>query len=109
MVVISSQFSGLTKIAFGPPISGIDDVLLVMTGVPHAIASNKGMPKLSRSDVYKNAKALLKISDRDRVVIMKRYVDGLSQSEIAAFLNISQAQVSRIESNAINVIKKLIL
>lgn len=53
--------------------------------------------------------ALLKISDRDRVVIMKRYVDGLSQSEIAAFLNISQAQVSRIESNAINVIKKLIL
>jgi len=53
--------------------------------------------------------ALNKISNRDRVVILKRYVDGLSQSEIADYLNISQAQVSRIESNAINVIKKLIL
>ncbi len=53
--------------------------------------------------------ALLKLEDRDRIVIVKRYVDGLNQSEIADFLNISQAQVSRIESNAINVIKKLIL
>jgi RNA polymerase sporulation-specific sigma factor len=53
--------------------------------------------------------ALLKINERDRVVIIKRYVDGLSQSEIASRLNISQAQVSRIESNAIDVIKKLIL
>ncbi len=53
--------------------------------------------------------ALSKIKDRDRIVILKRYVDGLSQSEIADYLNISQAQVSRIENNAIDVIKKLIL
>ena len=53
--------------------------------------------------------ALLKISKRDRLVILKRYVDGLSQSEIAASLNISQAQVSRIESSTLDVIKKLIL
>ncbi len=53
--------------------------------------------------------ALSKIKERDRVVILKRYVDGLSQSEIADYLKISQAQVSRIENNAIDVIKKLIL
>ena len=53
--------------------------------------------------------ALLKISDRDRLIILKRYVDGLSQSEIASSLNISQAQVSRIESSTLDVIKKLIL
>ena len=53
--------------------------------------------------------ALLKINNRDRIVILKRYVDGLSQNEIAEELNISQAQVSRIESNAIKVIKKLIV
>ncbi len=53
--------------------------------------------------------ALSKIKDREKLVIMKRYVDGLSQSEIASILNISQAQVSRIENNALNSIKKLIL
>ena len=53
--------------------------------------------------------ALSKIKDREKTVIMKRYIDGLSQSEIASMLNISQAQVSRIENNALDSIKKLIL
>lgn len=53
--------------------------------------------------------ALSKIKDKEKNVITKRYVEGLSQSEIASLLNISQAQVSRIENSAINSIKKLIL
>ena len=35
--------------------------LVVMTGVPHAIASNRGMPKLSLRDVYRKANAPLYI------------------------------------------------
>ena len=53
--------------------------------------------------------ALSKINERERIVITKRYFDGLSQAEIASILNISQAQVSRIENSALNSIKKLIL
>lgn len=53
--------------------------------------------------------ALLKIKERERIIITKRYLIGLSQSEIAQELNISQAQVSRIENSALNSIKKLIL
>ena len=53
--------------------------------------------------------ALSKIKDREKQIIIKRYLDGLSQSEIAEQLNISQAQVSRIENSALNSIKKLIL
>lgn len=53
--------------------------------------------------------ALSKINDRERTIIIKRYLNGLSQSEIANELNISQAQVSRIESGALKSIKKLIL
>jgi RNA polymerase sporulation-specific sigma factor len=53
--------------------------------------------------------ALGKIKDRERLVIVKRYLNGLSQSEIAEQLNISQAQVSRIENSAINSIKKLVI
>ena len=53
--------------------------------------------------------ALSKINDRERKIITERYLKGLSQVEIAKELNISQAQVSRIESSALNSIKKLIL
>lgn len=53
--------------------------------------------------------ALSKIKKRDRLVIEKRYIDGLSQAEIAQELSISQAQVSRIENSAIDSVKKLIL
>lgn len=53
--------------------------------------------------------AILKLKDRERSVLLKRYVEGLSQSEIASVLNISQAQVSRIESSALNNVRKHIL
>lgn len=53
--------------------------------------------------------ALSKLKDRERLVIQKRYFDGYSQAEIASILHISQAQVSRIESSALNSVKKLIL
>lgn len=53
--------------------------------------------------------AISKLNDRDREIIEKRYYDGFSQSEIAMLYNISQAQVSRIESSTLASIKKLIL
>lgn len=40
-------------------------------------------------------------------IIQKRYYDGLTQFEIAQELSISQAQVSRMEKNAIEELKKL--
>ncbi len=53
--------------------------------------------------------AMSKMKDREKIIITKRYIDGLSQAEIAEELSISQAQVSRIENNALNSVKKLIL
>jgi RNA polymerase sporulation-specific sigma factor len=53
--------------------------------------------------------ALNKIKERDRLIIQKRYFEGYSQAEIASLLSISQAQVSRIENNALNSVKKLIM
>lgn len=54
-------------------------------------------------------KALNKIKTREKEVLLKRYIIGESQSEIAAYYGISQAQVSRIESSAINNVKRLIM
>ncbi len=53
-------------------------------------------------------KALRKIESRERNILMQRFVIGQTQSEIANSLNISQAQVSRIEKNAIAKVRKLI-
>ena len=61
------------------------------------------------NDLLALKEALLKIKDREKTVLTKRYVDGLSQAEIANILSISQAQVSRIENSALNSIKKLIM
>lgn len=53
-------------------------------------------------------KALKQIKERERYVLISRYIIGKTQMEIAQGLNISQAQVSRIEKTAISNIKKLI-
>ena len=46
-------------------------------------------------------KALMKLRERERKILLERYIVGKTQMEIAQKLNISQAQVSRIEKNAI--------
>ena len=53
-------------------------------------------------------KALKQIKKRERDILVSRYIIGKTQMEIAKSLDISQAQVSRIEKNAINNVKRLI-
>lgn len=53
-------------------------------------------------------RALQKIKDRERSILTDRYIVGKTQTEIAEELGVSQAQVSRIEKNAINNVKRLI-
>ena len=51
-------------------------------------------------------KAILDLSKREQLILDKRYVIGKTQMEIANELGISQAQVSRLEKNAIKTLKK---
>lgn len=53
-------------------------------------------------------KAINMISEREKNILLERFMIGKTQTEIANKLNISQAQVSRIEKNAINHVKRLI-
>lgn len=46
------------------------------------------------------------LSDRERHILALRFYDGRTQMEVAAEVGISQAQVSRLEKNAINAMKK---
>lgn len=53
-------------------------------------------------------KAMLNLKERDRQILEERFIIGKTQMEIAAELGISQAQISRIEKNAIKTLKKSI-
>ena len=56
--------------------------------------------KLATSD------AINYLSDREQLILNERYIMGKTQMEIAKDMDISQAQVSRLEKNAIKQLKK---
>ena len=50
--------------------------------------------------------AMSRLSARERLILALRYSDGKTQMEVSGEIGISQAQVSRLEKNAIKSIKK---
>ncbi len=50
--------------------------------------------------------ALDRLNERERKILMLRYFEGKTQTEISREVGISQAQVSRLEKNAIGCIRK---
>ena len=58
------------------------------------------LEKLALSD------AIARLGEREKRILALRFYDGKTQMEVANEINISQAQVSRLEKNAINQIKK---
>ena len=50
--------------------------------------------------------AIMELPDRERLLLLLRFYRGKTQSEVAQILNVSQVQVSRIESRVIEMLKK---
>ena len=65
---------------------------------------DKKQDDVSNKLALKNA--INNLSKRERKILNSRYIIGKTQMEISSELGISQAQVSRIESNAIKTLKK---
>ncbi len=53
--------------------------------------------------------AMERLTERERKILRLRYYEGKTQTEISAEVGISQAQVSRLEKNALGSIRKEIL
>ena len=53
-------------------------------------------------------RAMNNLKQRERKILEDRFIVGKTQMEIASELGISQAQISRIEKNAIKILKKSI-
>ena len=68
------------------------------------ISSEKDETEITVNKIF--IKQLLnKMDSRDRQIIMLRYFNGQTQSQVAKMLNISQVQVSRIEKKILNKMK----
>mgnify|MGYP001043284377 CR=1 FL=1 len=57
-------------------------------------------------DLIALEKSMKILNERENEIIHKRYYDDMTQMEIAKEMGISQAQVSRLEKNAIQALKK---
>lgn len=53
------------------------------------------------------AEAMKKLNEKEKMIIAQRFFEGKTQIEVASELGISQAQVSRLEKNAIDHIKRI--
>ena len=51
---------------------------------------------------------LKRLTDREKQILRLRFYDGKTQMDVAKTLNISQAQVSRLEKGAISSLRKFI-
>ena len=50
--------------------------------------------------------SIRKLPEREKKILSMRFMRGMTQTEVAEEIGISQAQVSRIEKNAIDGIKR---
>ena len=53
--------------------------------------------------------AMERLNERERYIITLRFFEGKTQMEVAEQINISQAQVSRLEKNALKIMRKYLL
>lgn len=53
------------------------------------------------------SESMKKLTEKERMIINKRFFEGRTQMEVAEEIGISQAQVSRLERTAINHIKRI--
>ena len=78
---------------------GEDSVFLMDQVYDKSNTEEKWIDNVSLAD------AIAKLEERERQILKKRYFEGKTQTEVSNEIGISQAQVSRLEKNAINQIK----
>ena len=88
---------------YDPVYSDGGDPLTVMDQVHDTKnTENRWMEKIALRDAFRS------LTDREKQIISLRFYDGKTQMDVAQLLDISQAQVSRLEKGAISTLRKRI-
>lgn len=85
---------------YEPMFSDGGDTVYVMDQIGDNSDDNTWLEELALKEAIQN------LSEREKRILTLRFFRGKTQMEVAAAIGISQAQVSRIEKNALNSIKK---
>lgn len=85
---------------YEPIFSDESDTIYVMDQVGDKNSDSDWISELSIKETIQN------LNDRDKKILTLRFLKGKTQMEVAKEIGISQAQVSRLEKNAINKIKQ---
>ena len=80
------------------------DTLYVMD----QISDKKNKEESWIENLYLN-EAMKQLNERENEIISLRFFEGKTQMEVADMIGISQAQVSRLEKNALHVMKRFLL
>lgn len=101
--IIMSIDSIQTPISLQEPVNGnnIDDI-----NIEDQISDKKNSDNYWAESIT-IIEAMKKLNEKEKMIISKRFFEGRTQIEIADEIGISQAQVSRLEKNAIKNIKRL--
>ena len=89
---------------YDPVYSDGEDTLYVMDQI-----SDKKNKEENWVEHLSLSEAMKQLNKRENEIIMLRFFEGKTQMEVADMIGISQAQVSRLEKNALNVMKKFLL
>ena len=89
---------------YDPVYSDGEDTLFVMDQI-----SDKKNKEDNWVEHLSLSEALKQLNGREHEIIVLRFFEGKTQMEVAKMIGISQAQVSRLEKNALNVMKYFLL
>ena len=87
---------------FDPVFSKAGDTLLVMD----QLGDDKNTEE-KWAECVALTSALETLNDREKTILRLRYYEGRTQTEISECVGLSQAQISRLEKNALSSVKKL--
>ena len=89
---------------YDPVYSDGEDTLYVMDQI-----SDKKNKEENWVEHLSLSEAMKQLNPRENEIIILRFFEGKTQMEVAELIGISQAQVSRLEKNALNVMKRFLL
>jgi RNA polymerase sporulation-specific sigma factor len=85
---------------FEPVYSNGGDTIFLMDQISSNETDSDWLDEIVLKEAIKN------LPDREKNILSMRFMKGMTQTEVAEEIGISQAQVSRLEKNAIDSIKK---
>ena len=89
---------------YDPVYSDGEDTLYVMDQI-----SDKKNKEENWVEHLSLSEAMKQLNSREHEIIVLRFFEGKTQMEVAQMVKISQAQVSRLEKNALNVMKRFLM